>query len=135
MTREDHDSEEHEPLPTAAAASDEEDKPARTGRVVYRQLGLFGSLGASVCIDFDRNVLSHGSSEIPFSQLRTVEVRVGIFGASDGHRWIWFDTQDFSDGNGPLGLPGGTLSPTFAVDCDDLRLAVRVATAGNAGDS
>ena len=130
MTGEDHDT----PL-IPPAASGEEEKPLRTGRVVYRQLGVLGSFRASVCIDFDRKVLSHGAVEIPFSRLRVVEVRVGVFGASDGERWIWFDVEDYRDGTGPLSLPEGTFSETFVADCDDLRLAVRYETAVGNGDS
>ncbi len=118
------------PSGTPPATPSEPSPPSpRSGVVEYVPLGWRGMVPIlrsrrTVRIDFDRRVISRGGAAIPFDRVRVADVHVGIFGVSDGSRWICFDSHAYGDREGVLSLADGRLSMSFSRDLLDLQRAI-----------
>lgn len=80
----------------------------------WRDLVPFWPGAGRVTLDFERETISRGKTELPFSSIIFAEVRNGILAVSNGKRWICFDTVKYHEkGHGGLLLENGALSERF----------------------
>ncbi|MBI4582642.1 MAG: rhomboid family intramembrane serine protease [Planctomycetes bacterium] len=119
--------------PAATAVEEESRREAILQPAGLKALGRLCGGAPKVTIDFARKEVRGGRVAIPFSRVRFLDLRAGVFGLSDGRSWICFDLLRYRGPGGPLQRVDGSLSLEFVQVLYDLEQAIFKETSGSAG--